>query len=152
MKSLPGSHEFASDFIETIATDPDPRGRNRNAVWALTADLSTEVPADERAMYISKSVDGGGTWTEVARIDSKFFDAEIGEGLRNGLSVYPGGTEFVITTQLGSLPDSPSIQCLKTHREIYRWTTSSSCSTSAAGEHSKSRGRSRKGKHRWNNA
>ncbi len=102
VKGLPGSHEFASDFIEAIATEPDPRGRNRNAVWALTADLSSEVPSEERAMYISKSIDGGGTWTEVARIDSKFFDAEIGEGLRNGLSVSPGGEEFVITTQRGA--------------------------------------------------
>jgi len=107
VKSLPGSHEFASDFIETIATDPDPRGRNRNAVWGLTADLSTDVPPDERAMYISKSIDGGGTWTEVARIDPKFFDAEIGEGLRNGLSVYPGGTEFVLTTQRGAFQILP---------------------------------------------
>src|SRR3954470_20802776 len=63
VKSLPGSHEFASNFIETIATDPDSKPRNRNAVWGLTADLSTEVPADKRAMYISKSLDGGDTWT-----------------------------------------------------------------------------------------
>ena len=107
VKSLPGSHEFASDFIETIATDPDPRRRNRNAVWALTADLSTEVPPEGRAMYISKSIDGGDTWTQVARIDSKYFDAEIGEGLRNGLGVSPGGTEFVITTQLGAFQVLP---------------------------------------------
>jgi hypothetical protein len=107
VKSLPGSHRFASDFIETMVTDPDPRGRNRNAVWALTADLSTEVSPEERAMYISKSTDGGGSWTQIARIDSKYFDAEIGEGLRNGLSVSPGGTEFVITTQLGAFQVFP---------------------------------------------
>ena len=106
VKTLPGSHEFASDFIETIATDPDPR-RNHNAVWALTADLSTDVPPEGRAMYISKSIDGGVTWTQVARIDSKYFDADIGEGLRNGLGVSPGGTEFVITTQLGAFQVLP---------------------------------------------
>jgi hypothetical protein len=107
VKSLPGSHEFASDFIETIAIDPDPRARNRNVVWGLTADLSTDVPAEDRAMYISKSIDGGDTWTELARIDSKFFDAEIGEGLRNGLSVSPGGAEFVLTTQRGAFQIVP---------------------------------------------
>jgi hypothetical protein len=107
VKTLPGSHEFASDFIETIATDPDPGRRNRNTVWALTADLSTEVPSEGRAMYISKSIDGGDKWTQVARIDSRYFDAEIGEGLRNGLGVIPGGTEFVITTQLGAFQVIP---------------------------------------------
>ena len=52
-------------------------------------------------MYISKSTDGGKTWTVVARVDSKYFDADIGEGERNGLGVAPGGREFVITTQWG---------------------------------------------------
>lgn len=113
IRSLPGSHEFASDFIETIATDPDPRGRKRNAVWALTADLSSEVSAEERALYISRSIDGGSTWTELARIDSRFFDAEIGEGLRNGLSVAPGGAEFVLTTQRGAFQILPQANAAK---------------------------------------
>jgi hypothetical protein len=113
VNSLPGSHEFASDFIETIATDPVPGKRNRNAVWGLTADLSTEVPAENRAMYISKSIDSGETWSQVARIDSKFFDAEIGEGLRNGLSVAPGGSEFVLTTQRGAFQIIPQANASK---------------------------------------
>ncbi|MDQ2834346.1 MAG: hypothetical protein M3Y50_11480 [Acidobacteriota bacterium] len=100
--SLPGSHQFASDFIETIASDPDPAANNPDLLWGLTADLSNQVPAQNRAMYISKSTDGGATWTEVARVDSRYFDAGIGEGLRNGLSVSSGGTSFVITTQLGA--------------------------------------------------
>jgi hypothetical protein len=107
VKSLPGSHQFASDFIETIAIDPDPRSKHPNVIWGLTADLSSEVAFEDQAMYISKSADGGATWTQVARIDSKYFDAEIGEGLRNGLSVSPGGTEFVITTQLGAFQVLP---------------------------------------------
>jgi hypothetical protein len=104
---LPGSHQFASDFIETMATDPDPHGKNSNAVWAVTADLSTRVPFRKRAIYISKSSDGGKTWTPVARLDSRYFDARIGEGLRNGLAVSPGGTDFVITTQKGAFQVIP---------------------------------------------
>jgi hypothetical protein len=102
---LPGSHQFASDFIETIATDPG--SKNPNAVWALTADLSSKVSPQDRAIYISKSTNGGVTWTQVARVDSRYFDAGIGEGLRNGLSVSPGGTDFVITTQEGAFQVFP---------------------------------------------
>jgi hypothetical protein len=111
VRTLPGSHQFASDFLVTIATDPDPKAKNSHAVWGLTADLSSEVPSQDRAMYISKSTNGGATWTQVARVDSQYFQAEIAEGLRNGLSVSPGGTEFVITTQKGAfqvLPQSNS--------------------------------------------
>jgi hypothetical protein len=105
--SLPGSHKFASDFIETIASDPDPGATDPDVMWGLTADLSNEVPTQDRAMYISKSVDGGATWTQVARVDSRYFDARLGEGLRNGLIVSPGGTYFVITTQRGAFEVVP---------------------------------------------
>ena len=105
--SLPGSHAFAADFIEAMATDPRPRARDRNAVWGLTADLSGDVPAEERALYISKTTDGGLTWTTVARVDSRYFDSGIDEGLRNGLEVLPGGTEFVLTTQRGAFQVLP---------------------------------------------
>ena len=44
VKSLPGSHQFASDFIETMASD----AKHPNAVWGLTADLSDSVPADDQ--------------------------------------------------------------------------------------------------------
>jgi hypothetical protein len=71
--SLPGSRQFASDFLEAMANDPDPKARDANVVWGLTADLSSKVPAQDRAMYISKSTDSGKTWTLVARIDSKYF-------------------------------------------------------------------------------
>jgi hypothetical protein len=107
VRGLPGSHLFASDFIEAIATDPDPKAKDSNVVWGLTADLSDRIPLEDRAMYISKSIDGGETWTEVARTDSRYFDAGIGEGLRNGLSVSPGGTDFVITTQRGAFQVFP---------------------------------------------
>ncbi len=107
VKSLPGSHRFASDFIEAMASDPDPKAKNSNVVWALTADLNSKVPSQDRAIYLSKSIDGGATWTQVARIGSKYFDAEISEGLRNGLSVSPGGTDFVITTQRGAFQVIP---------------------------------------------
>lgn len=103
VKSLPGSHHFASDFIETMASDP----KDPNAVWGLTADLSDSVPAHDRAMYISKSTNGGQTWTQVARVESKYFDANIAEGLRNGLSVSRDGTDFVITTQEGAFQVLP---------------------------------------------
>jgi hypothetical protein len=107
VKSLPGSHQFASDFIEAMASDPDPRAKKPSAVWGLTADLSSDVPSQDRVMYISKSTNGGVTWTPVARVDSRYFDAGIGEGLRNGLGVSPGGTEFVITTQRGAFQVFP---------------------------------------------
>jgi hypothetical protein len=107
VKSLPGSHQFGSNFIEAMAGDPDPRARDRGAVWGLTADLSSKVPARDRVMYISKSNDGGKTWTQVARVDSRYFNAEIAEGERNGLSVFPGGSEFVITTQKGAFQVLP---------------------------------------------
>ncbi len=104
---LPGSHGFAGDFIETMARDPavdDP-----DAFWALTADLSEAVPAASRAMYISKTADGGATWTEVARLDSRYFDARMGEGLRNGFLVAPGGSYFVVTTQKGAFQVFPQV-------------------------------------------
>ena len=109
---FPGSHQFASDFIETIATDPatnDP-----DVIWGLTADLSSAVPSQNQAMYISKSTNGGATWTQVARVDSRYFDAKIGEGLRNGLSVSPGGTYFVITTQRGAFQVFPQSSASET--------------------------------------
>jgi hypothetical protein len=43
----------------------------------------------------------------VARVESKYFDAGIGEGERNGLAVSPGGTDFVITTQRGAFQVFP---------------------------------------------
>jgi hypothetical protein len=107
VKNLPGSHQFGSDFIEAMASDPSPRAKDRNVVWGLTADLSSKVPSQDHAMYLSRSSNGGKTWTQVARVDSKYFDADIGEGERNGLSVSPGGTEFVITTQRGAFQIFP---------------------------------------------
>lgn len=107
VKSLPGSHQFASDFIETIASDSDSSSKNPNVVWGLTADLSSKVPSQDRAIYLSKSNDGGVIWTQVARVDSRYFDANISEGLRNGLSVSPGGNDFVITTQEGAFQVFP---------------------------------------------
>lgn len=105
VKNLPGSHQFASDFIEAMASDPG--AKNANVVWGLTADLSSRVPSRDRAMYILKSTNGGATWTQVARVGPRYFDAEISEGLRNGLAVSPGGTDFVITTQRGAFQVFP---------------------------------------------
>jgi hypothetical protein len=107
VKTLPGSHGFAADFIEVIATDPSARAKDRDAIWALNADLHSGIPAEEQAMYISKSTDGGATWTEVARVDARYYDSDIDEGLRNGLEVLPGGNEFVITTQKGAFQVLP---------------------------------------------
>src|SRR5215471_2036067 len=50
---LPGSHEFAGDFIEAMANDPGPKASETDTFWALTTDLSEAVPARERLMYIS---------------------------------------------------------------------------------------------------
>lgn len=103
--SLPGSHKFPSEFIEAVASDPDANDPDK--IWGLTTDTNTQIPAQNRAMYISKSTDGGATWAQVARIDSRYFDAEIGEGLRNGFIVSPGATYFVITTQRGAFQVFP---------------------------------------------
>jgi hypothetical protein len=111
VKTLPGSHAYAADFVEVMATDPSlkasDRARDRNVLWGLSADLSDEVPAEERSLFISKSTDGGETWTVVARLGPEYFDAGIDEGLRNGLSVAPGGGEFVVTTQKGAFQVIP---------------------------------------------
>jgi len=106
VRDLPGSHQFASGFIEAMATDP--AAKDPDALWGLTADLSSKVPAEDRALYVSKSIDGGKSWTEVARVDSKHLDAGIGEGERNGLGVAPGGNEFVVTTQRGAFQVIPN--------------------------------------------
>jgi len=105
--AFPGSHQFATDFIETIATDPEPDIDDDAVIWGLTADLSESVPPQQRAMYISRSADGGATWTPIARLDSRYFNAQIAEGLRNGLAVLPGGDEFVVTTQQGAFQVLP---------------------------------------------
>ncbi len=107
VKSLPGSRHFGSDFIVAIAGDPDPEAKQGDAVWGLTVDVSDTIPSQDRAMYISKSADSGATWTQVVRLDSRYFDAKIGEGLRNELSVSPGGADFVITTQRGAFQVFP---------------------------------------------
>jgi hypothetical protein len=107
VSAFPGSHLFATDFIETIATDPKPDADDAAMIWGLTADLSEGVPPQQQAMYISKSTDGGATWIPIARVDSRYFDAQIAEGLRNGLAVLPGGDEFVITTQRGAFQVVP---------------------------------------------
>ena len=101
--SIPGSLEFASHFMETMVSDP----KDPNVIWGLTADLSHTVPGPNRALYISKSTNGGKTWNQMARLDSRYFDADIAEGLRNGLAVSPGGTDFVITTQEGAFQVFP---------------------------------------------
>ena len=111
VKGLPGSHEFGSDFIEAIAGDPNPKSKDRNAVWALTADLSSKVPAPDRVLYISKSADGGKTWVQVARVDSRYFDADIGEGERNGLSVAPGWNGIRDYHPTGGLSGFPAVGC-----------------------------------------
>lgn len=105
--TLPGSHQFASNFIETIATDPAPGAHDTNTVWALTADMSSTVPYADRALYLLRSADGGVTWHTVARLGPQYFDAKIGEGLRNGLAVSPGGRDFVVTTQEGAFQVMP---------------------------------------------
>jgi hypothetical protein len=105
--AFPGSHHFGADFIETIATSPDADEGGPEVLWGLTADLSSDVPLASQAMYISKSVDGGATWDVVARLDSRYFDARIAEGLRNGLAVARGGDEFIITTQRGAFQVLP---------------------------------------------
>lgn len=107
VKGLPGSHQFAADFIETMAGDLDPGAYDPDVVWGLTADLAEVVPPLKRAMYISKSTNGGATWAEVAQIDSRYFDERIGEGLRNGFIVSPGGKYFVLTTQKGAFQVIP---------------------------------------------
>ncbi|HEX4067536.1 MAG TPA: hypothetical protein VHZ09_16070 [Acidobacteriaceae bacterium] len=104
---LPGSHQFAADFLETIAADPAPTAKDADAIWALSADLDSRVPKQQQAIYLSKSTDGGRTWTLLARIDSRYYDANISEGLRNGLAVTPGGGAFVITTQEGAFEVLP---------------------------------------------
>jgi hypothetical protein len=110
--SLPGSHQFGSDFIEALVSDPaasdlSPAPAASNLVWALTADLSTDIPLYNRALYISKSTNRGESWTPVVRLDSKYLDADIGEGLRNGLGISSHGSEFIVTSQRGAFQVIP---------------------------------------------
>ena len=107
VKGLPGSHQYASHFIETMVSDPGPSPKDAGVVWGLTADLSDKIPSRDRALYILKSTNGGKTWIPVARLGSRYFDAKIGEGLRNGLIVSPDGTDFVVTTQEGAFQVFP---------------------------------------------
>ena len=102
VKTLPGSREYASEFLETMAIDP--RARSSNEVWGLTADMDSHVPAKEREIYLSQSTNGGVTWTPIARLSGKYFNAKIGEGLRNGLAVAPGGRDFCGDDAAGSIP------------------------------------------------
>ena len=90
-----------------MATDPNPNAGDTTSLWAVTADLSHTVPYRERTLYISRSTDQGASWTAVARIGHRYFNAKIGEGLRNGLAVSPGGTDFVLTTQQGAFQVFP---------------------------------------------
>lgn len=113
---LPGSSHFASHFLEALATDPSA-GPQPGVVWGLTADLSSALPAPQRALYLSRSNNGGKTWTEVARLGPQYFNANIGEGERNGLAVNPGGSSFIVTTQRGAFqvfpgahPDHPRVR------------------------------------------
>ena len=109
---FPGSHQFASDFIETLATDPaDP---DSETIYGLTADLTDVVPFNDRAMYISRSTNGGETWTEVARIPNNYFDAALGEGIFNGLVVSPGADYFIVTTQRGAFQIFPPTSAAST--------------------------------------
>lgn len=107
VRPFPGSGSFASDFIEAFAEDPAASSARSGVLWGLTADLSSLVPASQRAMFISRSDDGGRSWRSVARLGPAYFDADIGEGERNGLAVYPRGTDFVVTTQRGAFQVIP---------------------------------------------
>jgi hypothetical protein len=89
--SLPGSGQFASDFIENISRDP----ANPNHAYAITADISSGV--SPKAMYISQSNDGGKTWQKVAKMDPSYFDV-YSDGMRNQISVSSGGKDVVVTT------------------------------------------------------
>ena len=108
---LPGSHQFASDFIETMVTDPNSqpgaRRKDVDSIFALTADLGSKMPVGDQAIYLSKSTNSGATWTPIARLDSRYFNAQISEGARNGLAVSPGATDFVVTTQDGAFQVIP---------------------------------------------
>jgi hypothetical protein len=89
--------------MEAISADPKDPG----TLWGLTADLSDQIPDQDQAIYISKSIDSGKSWAPAARIDSRYFDADIAEGLRNGLAVSPNGNEFILTTQEGAFQVLP---------------------------------------------
>jgi hypothetical protein len=98
IKTLPGSDEFDSHFMESISEDP----QNPEILYGLTADLSSKVSPKNQAMYVSRSSDGGKTWVPVARINSNFFDASKAEGLYNHLAVSPGGSDLVFTSKTGA--------------------------------------------------
>jgi len=95
-----------------MASDPGDPG----SVFGLSGDLSDETPAPARALFLSKSIDGGRHWQEVARVDPRYYDRSIAEGLRNGLAVLADGSGFILTTQRGAFfvqpgaaPESPRI-------------------------------------------
>jgi len=108
--NLSGSHKYGADFIESISVDPTTKN-----LYALTSDISHAV-GSEKAMYISKSIDGGKTWVPVAHINSDYFQAELGEGLENHLSVNNG--DIVFTTRRGAfeISDPPKVDTTHSNR------------------------------------
>jgi hypothetical protein len=95
--SVPGSHQYASEFMEKIVSAPNA---NPPALFGISADLSSAaVKTNQDAMHISKSIDGGKTWMEVSKIKSDYYS--ISDGLYNGLGVSSDGKNLAFSTRKG---------------------------------------------------
>jgi hypothetical protein len=102
--SVPGSHQYASEFMEKIVSAPNA---NPPALFGISADLSSAaVKSNQEAMHISKSTDGGKTWTEVSKIKSDYYS--ISDGLYNGLGVSVDGKNIAFTTKKGVFALNPN--------------------------------------------
>jgi len=99
--AFPGSHLFATDFIETIATDPESDADDTRAMWGLTADLSEGVPPQQQAMYISKSIAGVAEFAPFGKITEEHFDKLFNINVK--------GTLFTVQKALPLLNDGGSI-------------------------------------------
>ena len=100
---LPGSHQFASDFIETIASDPDPDAEDPAMfIWGLTGGCSERVLAGiELCTYRNRPMVG----RHGLRLREWIRDILMRASLRVCVTdwiVAPGGDYFVITTQRGA--------------------------------------------------
>ena len=103
---LPSNGGFGGNYIKGVTADPD----NPKILYGI----SEHIEGGEHAMYISRSEDGGKTWSAVSKINptnSKKEDVMTStESASNSLVVNKGSPKsFVFTTKAGGFRAFPSV-------------------------------------------